>query len=99
MCLARCVREMWSSKYGTVDSALKLAKTPGHLPPFRTSSPKITIADVCPPDLLDVRDDERGRCLGQMPDHGLCMDMRVNRCKIRRMHRRVIDSVGAAPRV
>ena len=35
-----------------------------------------------------------GRCLGQMSDNGLCLDMCVNGCKIRHCH--VIDSVIAA---
>jgi len=49
MYLARCVREMWASKYGTLDSALKISQTPGYLPLPGHRSPKITIADVCPP--------------------------------------------------
>ena len=64
MCLARCVREMWSSKYGTVDSALKISQNARTFAPF----PKITIADICPPNLLDVRDDcfrGRGQVYGE----------------------------------
>jgi len=78
MYLARCVREMWASKYGTLDSALKISQTPGYLPLPGHRSPKITIADVCPPSARIVFGGGGDRCLGQMSDHGLCLDMCVN---------------------
>jgi len=58
MCLARCVREMWASKYGTVGSALKISQNARTFAPFPdTVPPKITIAEVCSPYLLYVGDD------------------------------------------
>jgi len=103
MCLARCVHEMWASKYGTVDCALKNSQNARTFAPFPDSVPRKsqlqTSARRTYSMSVKIVFGGGGRCLGQMSDRRLCMDMCVNRCKIRRMHRRVIDNVGAAPRV
>jgi len=103
MCLARSVCEMWSFKYGTVDSALKISQNARTFAPFPDTVPRKSQLQTSARRTYSMSAmivfGGRGRCLGQMSDHGLCMDMRVNRCKIRRMHHRVIDSVGAASRV
>ena len=40
MCLARCVREKWMSKYGTVDSALKISQNARTFAPFPDTIPR-----------------------------------------------------------
>jgi len=87
ICLACCVREISASKYSTVDSALKISQNAWTFAPFPDNAPRKsqlrTSASRTYSMSARIVFGGGGRCLEQMSDHGLCMDMCVNGCKIR----------------